>query len=97
MESDLAPLEGMAAAVGAIADVEMKSSEEEEEEDEKVSSFSSPPIVISRGASIYDVRTPQRGSPKSRQKEQNHLICDSDKGGRGSKNPTAYMEAPQGM
>ena len=40
------------------------------------------------------------GSPKSRRKEQNQLICDSDKGGRGSKNPkmlrTSYMdmEAP---
>ena len=27
-----------------------------------------------------------RGSGKSRQKEQNQLICDSDKRGRGSKN-----------
>ena len=37
-----------------------------------------------------------RGSPKSRRKEQNQLICDSDKG--GSTNPkilrTAYIEAP---
>ena len=40
-----------------------------------------------------------RGSPKSRQKEQKQLICDSDKGERGSKNPkilwTSYMEAPK--
>ena len=38
-------------------------------------------------------------SPKSRHKEKNQLICDSDKGGRGSKNPkilrTSYMEAPR--
>ena len=37
-------------------------------------------------------------SPKSRQKEENQLICDSDKGGGGQKNPkilrTSYMEAP---
>ena len=37
-----------------------------------------------------------RGSPKSRRKEQNQLICDSDKGGEGPKNPkilrTLYME-----
>ena len=73
MESDLAPLEGMAAAVGAIADVEMKSSEEEEEEDEKVSPFSSPPIVISRGLPYMTSALRRGGSPKSRQKEQNHL------------------------
>ena len=40
------------------------------------------------------------GSPKSRQKEQNQLICDTDKRGEGVgvKNPkflqTSYMEAP---
>ena len=40
------------------------------------------------------------GSPKRRHMVQNQLICDSDKGGRGSKNPkmlrTSYMdmEAP---
>ena len=37
------------------------------------------------------------GSPKSRQKEQNQMICDNDKG-EGVKNPkilrTSYMEAP---
>ena len=41
----------------------------------------------------------QRGSPKSRQKEQNQLICESDKGEKGkvTKIPkilrTSYMEA----
>ena len=39
-----------------------------------------------------------RVSPKSRGKKQNQLICDSDKGGRGSKSQkilrTSYMEAP---
>ena len=51
------------------------------------------------GASIYNVRSRwgEGGSQKSRRKEPNQLICDSDKG-RGSKNPkilrTSYMEAP---
>ena len=39
-----------------------------------------------------------RGSPKSRQKKHNQLICDSDKGDGVKKNPkilrTSYMEAP---
>ena len=38
-----------------------------------------------------------RGSPRSRQKEQKQLICDSDKGGGSKKDPkmllTSYMEA----
>ena len=39
-----------------------------------------------RGTSIYDVRSGLgRGSPKNRQKEQNQLISDSDKGGGGQK------------
>ena len=34
-----------------------------------------------KGASIYDVRSGWgRGSPKSRRKEQNQLICDSGRG-----------------
>ena len=41
----------------------------------------------------------KRGYPKSRRKEQNQLICNSDKGERVSKNPkilqTSYMEAPR--
>ena len=39
-----------------------------------------------------------RGYQKSRRKEHNQLICDSEKGGRGSTNPkilrTSYIEAP---
>ena len=35
---------------------------------------------------------------KSRRKEQNQLICESDRGGEGVKNPeilrTSFMEAP---
>ena len=43
-----------------------------EEEEEK---------AISKGASIYDVHSGWgRGSPKSRHKEQNQLICVRDKG-----------------
>ena len=44
--------------------------------------------VAEKGASIYDVWSGWggRGSPKSRQKEQNLLICDSDKGGGGKQN-----------
>ena len=38
--------------------------------------------------------------PKRRRKKQNQLICESDNGRRGSKNPkilrTSYMEAPWG-
>ena len=38
--------------------------------------------IIHKWASIYDVRSRwEGGSPKSRRKEQNELICDSDKGG----------------
>ena len=35
-----------------------------------------------KGASIYDIRSGWggRGYPKSRQQEQNQLICDSDRG-----------------
>ena len=34
------------------------------------------------------------GSPKSRRKEQNQLICDSDKGGRGSKILRSHIWKP---
>ena len=48
-----------------------------------------------KGASIYDVRRGRgRGSSKSRQKEQNQLICDSDK--RGSKNPKNFADVISG-
>ena len=53
-----------------------------------------------KGASIYDVRS-GRGSPKSRQKEQNQLISVCYKGERWSKNPkilrTSIWETPNGF
>ena len=52
------------------------------------------PLSLSFGASIYDVRSGWGigGSPKSRRKEQNQLICDSDEGGvKKSENFTDVM------
>ena len=50
--------------------------------------------------SIYDDRSEwgEGGSLKSRQKEQNQLICDSDRGEgvNKSENVADYMEAPLG-
>ena len=48
---------------------------------------------------MYDVRSRWGwGLPKKQTREHNQLICDSDMGGRGSKNPkilqTSYMETP---
>ena len=45
-------------------------------------------VIGCKGASIYDVCSgwgdiPPPTHPKSSQKEQNQLICDSDKGGGG--------------
>ena len=40
--------------------------------------------ICPQGASIYDVSAVD-GGPKSRQNEQDQMICDSDRG--GSKNP----------
>ena len=64
-------------------------------EDQLINSPIQPPSAL--GASIYDVRSRWgEGVPKSRRKEQNQLICDSDKG--EGENPemlwTSYMEAP---
>ena len=43
-------------------------------------------LHLHKGASIYNVRSGRgRGSPKSRQREQNQLICDSDRGVKNSK------------
>ena len=47
---------------------------------EKLGEFS----LWSKGASIYDFRSGWgKGVPKKQTKEQNQLICDSDKVGRG--------------
>ena len=37
-----------------------------------------------------------RGSPKSREKEQNQLICDSDKGGEGVKKSEIFADVIYG-
>ena len=48
------------------------------------------------GASIHDVRSGW-GSPKNRLKEQNQLICDSDRGGeRGVKNSENFADVMYG-
>ena len=49
----------------------------------------------SKGASIYDVHSGWGGggSLKSRRKEQNPLICDSDKEGEGVKKSESFEDA----